>query len=103
MARQALFIQHRTLPGAREDVARVWRKHMEPAISGNPGHEAYFYCFGGDPDAICAFQMYSNPEAAAEFLRSPSYASYNEEVTSLLLGEPTVTVLEVQWSKGTPE
>lgn len=100
MSKQAVFVQHRTQPGKREAVQQVWRKHMEPAISANPGHQAYFYCFGSDPDVICAFQVYASAEAAAEFLKSPQYAAYNEEVMPLLLGEPSVTALDVQWSKG---
>lgn len=45
MAPTALFITHRTQPGEREAVHDVWRKHMAPAISQNPGHEAYSYLF----------------------------------------------------------
>ena len=95
----ALFIQHRTLPGKRPDVQAVWRRHMMPAIAANDGHEAYFYCFGTDPDAICAFQHYRNQDAAVAFLKTPAYAAYLEEVTPLLSGEPAITVLDVQWSK----
>ena len=63
MAKHALFIQHKTLPGKRDEVQRVWRKHMMPAIRANEGHEAYFYCFGSDPDTICAFQQYTDSDS----------------------------------------
>lgn len=95
----ALFIQHKTLPGKRDAVQRVWRKHMMPAITANDGHEAYFYCFGSDPDTICAFQRYRDEEAAGAFLKTPAYAAYLDEVSPLLAGEPAVTVLDVMWSK----
>jgi quinol monooxygenase YgiN len=95
----ALFIQHKTLPGRRADVQRVWQKHMMPTIAANDGHTAYFYSFGTDPDTICAFQVYRDQDAAGVFLKKPEYAAYLEEVEPLLTGDPVVTVLDVQWSK----
>lgn len=95
----ALFIQHRTRPGRRDDVQNVWRKHMQPAITANKDHLAYFYSFGSDPNSICAFQQYPDKEAAGAFLQTEAYARYLEEVNPLLEGEPAITVLDVQWSK----
>ena len=95
----ALFVQHKTRPGKRGAVEAVWRRHMKPAAAANAGHLAYFYCFGMDDDAICAFQHYASREAAQAFLETPAYAAYLEEVTPLLSGDPTVTVLDVRWSK----
>ena len=100
MTGYALFIQHRTQPGKRAEVQAVWRKHMQPAITANDGHLAYFYTFGAGPDEINAFQHYPNAEAGAAFLKEPAYAAYLTEVEPLLLGEPKVTVLDVQWVKG---
>jgi quinol monooxygenase YgiN len=99
MSGHALFIQHRTRPGLRDEVQRVWQKHMAPAVTANPGHTAYVYGFGDHPDAICAFQHYASRDAAAAFLRTAAYAAYQAEVQPLLLGEPLITVLDVQWSK----
>jgi quinol monooxygenase YgiN len=99
----ALFIQHKTLPGKRDEVQRVWQKHMMPTIAANEGHTAYFYCFGTDPDTICAFQVYRDQEIAGAFLKRAEYAAYLEEVEPLLTGEPAVTVLDVQWSKPAAE
>lgn len=57
----ALIIKHRTIPGNRDAVREIWERHMVPAISNNPGHTAYFYCFdNADPDVICAFQHYES-------------------------------------------
>ena len=50
MSKHALFLQHRTKPGARDEVQKIWQKHMQPAIDGNSGHEVYVYSFGSDPD-----------------------------------------------------
>ena len=101
MSGYALFIQHRTRPGMRDEVQRVWQKHMAPAVAANPGHEAYFYGFGAQPDTICAFQRYSSRDEASAFLRTPAYAAYEAEVRPLLSGEPQVTALDVLWMKQT--
>lgn len=101
MASFALIVKHKTLPGRRDDVRKIWETHMAAAIAANPGHVAYFYCFdNGDPDGIYAFQQYSSVEASAEFLETDSYASYLKDVQPLLLGPPQVTALTPMWSKG---
>ena len=101
MATFALIIKHKTRPGARDEVRKVWEKHMAPAIAANPGHVAYFYCFDNeDPDTIYAFQQYTSIEASQEFLRTDRYASYLKEVEPLLSGPPQVTALTPVWSKG---
>ncbi len=99
MSKHALFLQHRTKPGARDAVQKVWQKHMQPAIEANAGHEVYVYSFGSDPDRICAFQVYGSAEAAAAFLKTPAYLAYEKEVAPLLEAPPQVEVLQPQWIK----
>ena len=100
MSKHALFLQHRTKPGARAAVQKVWQKHMQPAIDGNAGHQVYVYSFGTDPDRICAFQVYSSVGEANAFLKSQAYIDYEKEVAPLLEGPPQVEVLQPQWIKG---
>lgn len=96
----ALLVTHRTRPGQRDAVRAVWEQHMAPAITANPGHVAYHYCFdAADPDAIHAFQQYRSPEDAAAFLQSDAYQAYKREVTPLLAGPPVVTRLIPKWTK----
>jgi quinol monooxygenase YgiN len=100
MTSLALIIKHKTQPGKRDEVRQVWERHMAPAVSANPGHLAYFYCFdNADPDAIVAFQRYASAEAAGDFLKTDSYAAYLQEVEPLLSGPPQVTALTPMWSK----
>lgn len=101
MTSLALIIKHKTQPGKRDEVRKVWERHMAPAVSANSGHLAYFYCFdNADPDAILAFQQYVSAEAAGEFLKTDDYAAYLQEVEPLLAGPPHVTTLTPMWSKG---
>lgn len=99
MSEYALFQMHTTLPGKRDDVQRAWRRHMLPAVAADHGHQAYFYCVGTDPGTICAFQQYSSSEAASDFLATPAYAAYLDEVSPLLCGDSEVILLNVMWSK----
>jgi quinol monooxygenase YgiN len=100
MTQLALIIKHKTQPGKRDEVRAVWEKHMAPAVSSNPGHAAYFYCFdNADPDSISAFQVYKDAEASRQFLATDSYAAYLKDVEPLLLGPPQVTALTPVWAK----
>jgi quinol monooxygenase YgiN len=99
MAKHALFLQHRTKPGIRDAVQKVWQRHMQPAITENPGHEIYVYSFSSEPDRICAFQVYSSLDDANDFLKSSAYRAYQIEVTPLLEGPPQVEILQPQWIK----
>jgi len=100
MAALALIIKHMTQPGKRDQVRTIWEKHMAPAVSANPGHTAYFYCFDNtDPDVISAFQVYESAAASQAFLKTESYLAYLKEVEPLLAGPPQVTSLTPVWSK----
>lgn len=101
MSKTALFIKHRARPGKRDEVRRVWEKHLRPRIATNAAHQAYFYCFDdGDPDLICVFQLYADRAASQAFVQAPWYAAYVEEVTPLLAGQPEISVATPAWIKG---
>lgn len=96
----ALIVKHKIKAGKRDEVRKVWERHMAPAISANPGHLAYFYCFDdADADSICAFQHYASVEASEAFLKTGSYAAYLKEVEPLLASPPQVTALTPMWLK----
>jgi quinol monooxygenase YgiN len=101
MSKTALFIRHQALAGKRDEVRRVWEKHLQPSIAANAAHEAYFYCYDDhDPDAICVFQQYTDHASAQAFLAAPWYAAYTKEVTPLLAGQPEVRAATPVWTKG---
>jgi quinol monooxygenase YgiN len=95
-----IFIEHRTLPGKRDAVFAIWKRHMAPAIAENPGHLDYFYGLADqDPDTLLVFQRYRDHAAAAAFLQHPSYSAYQAEVERLLQGPPTVRSASIAWTK----
>jgi quinol monooxygenase YgiN len=101
MSKIALFVKHKTLLGKRDDIRKVWIRHMQPSIASNAAHEAYFYCFdNNDPDSICAFQQYTDVESSQSFLKTAGYAAYLRKVEPLLAGPPEVISLTPVWIKG---
>lgn len=101
MTRVALLIKHKTKPGKRDEVRAVWQRHMQPLITSNPAHEAYFYCLDdNDPDGIVAFQQYTDRASSQAFLKTDGYAAYLAEVEPLLQGPPEVLCLTPLWIKG---
>jgi len=103
MPRVALFIEHHARPGKRDEVRRIWEKHLGPRIAVNPAHEAYYYCYDDtDPDTIRVFQQYTDRASSQAFLQAPWYAAYVTEVSPLLAGEPKIRTTTPIWSKDTP-
>lgn len=99
MPQHAVIIRHQTLPGKRDAVQAVWERIMQPAIQANGDHLIYVYSFTPDPDQICAFQVYRSSEAAQAFLQTEAYRAYEGEVAALLVGPPSVDVLQPKWIK----
>lgn len=100
MKHVAVLVTHRTHEGQREAVRAIWEEHMGPAVTSNAGHLSYTYCFDdADPDVICAFQVYRDADEAAAFQCTAAYAAYEEAVTPLLTGSPSVLRLTPMWTK----
>jgi GNAT superfamily N-acetyltransferase len=45
MTKTALFIRHKAQPGRRDDVQRIWEKHVKPRVEANPAHEEMVHIF----------------------------------------------------------
>lgn len=95
-----VLVTHRTRDGQRDAVRAIWEEHMAPAVTANPGHLSYAYCFDdADPDVICAFQIYRNANEAAAFQQETAFAAYEKAVAPLLTGPPSVRRLTPEWMK----
>ena len=100
MSKTALFIRHQAKPGQRDDVRRVWEKHVKPRAAANPAHEAYYFCFdSNDPDVICVFQLYTDKTAMENFLKGDWYPGYLKEVGEFVSVAPQITPADLVWSK----
>jgi quinol monooxygenase YgiN len=100
MQKTALFIRHQAHPGKRDDVRRVWEKHVKPRVATNPTHEAYFFCYdNSDPDIICVFQLYTDLVSMQDFLKGPWYSDYLNEVGQFVAVPPLITPATLVWAK----
>ncbi len=101
MQNTALFIRHQAQPGKRDDVRRVWEKHVKPRVAENPAHEAYFFRYdNSDPDIICVFQLYTDLASMQDFLKGPWYADYLSDVSHFVAVPPLITPATLVWAKG---
>lgn len=101
MTKTALFIRHQAEPGRRDDVQRIWEKHVKPRVEANLAHEAYFYCYdNSDPDVICVFQLYSDLASSQAFMTGPWYGEYLSEVSQFLAAQPEIAPAALIWAKG---
>jgi len=97
----AVTVTHRTKPGMRDEVRKVWEASMPDGISANAAHLFYSYTFDRrDPNVIRAIQVYTDAEAAQAFLAGDSYRQYAAAVGPLLAAPPEISTGEVMWSKG---
>jgi quinol monooxygenase YgiN len=104
MAQTALFVRHRAKPGMREEVRRVWEKHVRPRAATNPNHLAYYFCYDdNDPDVVCVFQLFSHADATAEFLAGDWYPIYLAEVGAVVADPPHLTTATLVWAKSPAE
>jgi quinol monooxygenase YgiN len=100
MSKSALFIRHRAKPGCREDVQRIWEKHVKPRVISNPAHEAYYFCHDqADPDVVCVFQLYSSEDAMRDFLSGSWYPAYLKEISEVVAAPPEVSPAALVWNK----
>jgi quinol monooxygenase YgiN len=100
MSKTALFIRHQAQPGRRDDVQRIWERHVKPRVEANPAHEAYYFCYdSADPDVVCVFQLYSSEAAMQEFLSGSWYPAYLSEVSQVVAAPPRISPAALIWSK----
>ena len=100
MSKTALFIRHKAKPGRRDDVRRIWERHVKPRAEANREHEAYFFCYdNGDPDVICVFQLYTDEAAMNRFLSGSWYPTYLEEIAQAVAAPPEISPASLVWKK----
>lgn len=100
MPRTAFFIRHQARPGRRDDVQRIWEKHVKPRAISNPAHEGYYFCYDAtDPDVVRVFQLYSSEAASRDFLSGPWYPDYLAEISEVVVAPPEISVASLIWEK----
>lgn len=101
MSKSALFIRHKTKPGKRDDVRRIWEKYARDYVAGSTGQLAYYYCYDDrDPDTVVVFQLAADPASGRDFVTQPWFADYERETAALLAAPSEFRAATPEWVKG---
>jgi quinol monooxygenase YgiN len=101
MSKSALFIRHKTKPGRRDEVRRVWEKYARDYVAGSNGQLTYYYCYDdNDPDTVVVFQLAADQASGQEFVKQPWFADYERETAALFAGPSEFRPATPQWVKG---
>ena len=97
---RALYIRHRALPGKREEVLRVWETYARDYVDQAEGQVFYVYGFDeADPDAVIAYQLFTDDAGTEGFTRQPWFEAYETETAALLAGPSEFRAIAPQWIK----
>lgn len=102
MAKIALFITARAQPGKREELRKLFEKHIKPHAETNQLQESCIYCYANeDEDTICLFEMFADASQVKADMEADWFANYQKEASSILAGPPQVVMATPVWAKGT--
>ncbi len=100
MKELCLFIKVKTSEGKRDQVLKLWEKHLKERAFENVDQKTYYFCFDDqNPDVICMFEHYSNPESLHKNASKDWFKKYMMEVMPFLDGEPEVNITTPVWIK----
>lgn len=101
MNKLALFLKNKTKPGKRDQVYRLWDKHLRSRVETSQAQEIYFFCFDeNDPDTFYIFELYNDREAFRQAGQTSWFAEYMKEVGPLLQGQSDFGMATPIWAKG---
>lgn len=101
MAKVAVFAIVKAKPGKRDEIRRLYEKHIKPRVESNARQEQCFYCYGNDDeDTICVFELFSDPEIVKENLNSDWLPAYMEKELPLVAGPAQIVMATPMWVKG---
>lgn len=84
----------------RDEVCRIWEKHVKPHAAANPDHLSYYFCHDeADPDVVSIFELYRDREALGAFLGEAWYPAYLVELSTVVAEPPQVIPANLMWQK----
>jgi len=101
MKKLALFVKVTAKPGKRDEVWRLWKKHVLPNVQAANGIEINCYCYdANDKDTLCFFELFSDSADFKAANESQWYAEYVQLVKPLLAAPSEVIFADPIWAKG---
>jgi quinol monooxygenase YgiN len=100
MAKLVLIVKTKTQPGKREDVYRLFEKHLASRVSDTEALEVFVWCADEiDSDIFYIFEIYGDRAVQQANAQDPAYFAYLQEAQLLLAGPPDVVTATPIWSK----
>ncbi len=100
MHQSALLIRHKTKPGKRDELKRIWDTYALDYVASSNGQLAYYYCYDDhDPDAVIVFQVAADQASGQAFVKQPWFAAYERKTAALLAGPSEFRTVTLQWVK----
>lgn len=101
MSQLTIFIKTRCQPGKRDEVFKLWEKHLKPRLMSNPDQIGYSFSYDNyDENVFHLFELYASQEAFQANSQESWFADYMAEAGPLLDGEPEFSMSTPQFTKG---
>lgn len=101
MAKLALIIKGKALPGKRDEVRRLFEDHLAAHAQANKAQEIVIWAADdNDPDTFHLFEVYNDRNAFQANAGAPWFKEYMAKVSPLIAGRPEFSMATPAWSKG---
>ena len=101
MPKLVLIVKTKTKPGKREEVYRLFDKHLAPRVDGTNALEVFAWCADEvDADIFYIFEIYGDRTIQQTNAQDPAYFAYLQEAEPLLESGPEVVRATPVWAKG---
>lgn len=101
MPKTAMIIRGKTQPGKRDELRKLFEKHLAPRALANEAQEVVVWCTDPqDGDTFYLFEVYASIQALQQNAQAPWFADYVQLAQPLLAGQPDMMMATPAWSKG---
>jgi quinol monooxygenase YgiN len=100
MAKLAIFVTANAQPGKREELRKLFEKHIKPHVESNKAQELCFYCYDTqNENTMCMFELFNDPAVVKADMESEWFAAYQKDASAVLAGPPQVIIASPVWVK----
>jgi quinol monooxygenase YgiN len=101
MTKLVLIVKTKTQPGKRDEVYRLFQKHLAARVEGTDALEVFVWCADEtDADTFYIFEIYGDRTVQRTNAQDPAYFAYQQEAQPLLATGPEVVTATPLWVKG---
>jgi quinol monooxygenase YgiN len=100
MAKLVLIVRTKTQPGKRDDVYRLFEKHLASRVEDTDALEVFVWCADEmDANTFYIFEIYGDRTVQQANAEDPAYFAYLQEAQPLLASPPEVVTATPVWTK----